>query len=216
MTIRYVHHTLNQQKNYAGLPLQPLEVRTIPYQVFDKWASSDVIAQAVMDGDIKISIDGINVPATKSGQIDLLKSALPATIQVVSGAVESAKSVIMFSNTEVDLPKVNEEWYTILNDTDGGLLDSFFIRFNSDRVVLDISIDGESWGTFDCQDLEDLFDGLDDLPVLGYIKWYPEANVFYFNPSSAISFSSIVIKARANSYSSGRDLEGYVFNIRRS
>ena len=117
----------------------------------------------------------------------------------------TSKYKLDFNNTKIDLNR-DSEAYTEVYRRDGfGLLFSAAAEFNSDKILVEMLIDGEVFLAIDCEDIAQTGNEYEFSGVLSFEK---SKDVLKFKPTLPIMFrESFVIRAKANGNSSSRDFE---------
>lgn len=118
------------------------------------------------------------------------------------------------STTKVDLPRANQAYAEIYKYDGIGRLVAMIIKFNSDNVMVKLSIDEKQVFELDCGFLEDLSPSSGDSFEIPGINWSRTKNMLIFKPIYPISYASQVkVECRANSNSSSRDMQQYHIHI---
>jgi hypothetical protein len=123
------------------------------------------------------------------------------------------------SFTKIDLNRYYQSYNTIYDYSGTGKLYGFSMDFNSDNILIKLTIDGNSIFDIDLECIEDMTGNGDDeggscFCNLGWINWNADRNIIKFKPPYPISYSSnIKIEAKANSNTSSRDMTAYLIDI---
>ena len=112
-----------------------------------------------------------------------------------------------YKNTKIDLNRDSGAFKDVYNFQGFGLLYSMAVEFNSDKILLEIEIDGAKILEIDCSEIarsgQDFKSGFSDPIVFESSK-----DILRFNPTYPIMFrESLIVRAKANSNSSSRDFE---------
>ena len=207
-----------RNQNFAA----DLDTYQIPDQLRLAWANDELVIQAISDGDIQVG-DGVSFLSDISQQVDRLKAFIPnplsAEVTSTVSATLSQDAKIESSYTKVDLPSSSSSYLDIYTYSGSADLFSFTLKFNSDRVLARLEIDGEEIFAEDCDVLESLVTGDDDEGgsaggPLCWLAWDKAKNVLRFCPPLPYKVStSLKIQAKANSSSSARDCEKHWVTI---
>jgi len=157
----------------------------------------------------EINVNGLNFDG------DELK--VKAQVQSTTPTINNPE--LEYSFTKVDLPKWNEQFYTVTEISGTGCIHAFHLSFNSDRVIVRLEIDGQEIFDVDCEELEDYTisnnngNGGGNFGSCMWMHWVKHGDHFVFSPKLPFKYNtSFKIMTKANSNSSSRDLEAYQLN----
>lgn len=121
--------------------------------------------------------------------------------------------VIHNLDLDLDLPREREAYYEIYSSETRGDINYIGLRFNSEKVLVRLTIDDVEIFEIDVEDLEDIFGyESDDIIKSGSpIAFNRDRNMFELDLRQSVQYlRNFKIEAKANSNSSGRDLESYL------
>lgn len=156
----------------------------------------------------KISIDGVGLDG------DSLK--VKANVQTQEITLDPSSTLVDTSFNKVDLNRDYQNYNTIYNYSGSGKFYSFTVDFNSDKVLVEFSVDGHTIFSVDCDELESISDSEygSAYSRLGWLSWNKQSNTLKFEPKYALRYTtSVEIKAKANSNSGSRDMTGYLVDM---
>lgn len=92
--IRYAHELSGAAVIYDGYPLAANQIDQIPYQLYDKLATSDDFMTAIAAGTVGISFDGTNIISSVSEAIDAIKVLSDPKITLLDDNGEAITAVV--------------------------------------------------------------------------------------------------------------------------
>ena len=155
------------------------------------------------------------------------QSELLSLVQAHTGESESTSTTIdnnvnkylkiEASNTEIRLPALWEDYQTLYQYSGIGKLIGFTMDFDSDNILIKLTIDGEEVFNLDLDVIESMVYSNDDekyTRMLGYLGWSKSQNTISFYPQSPIIYTSeIKIEAKANYNNYKRDMQSYLIQL---
>lgn len=164
----------------------------------------------------KLTFDNqdLNV-TTELTSLDLSSGNVPVAATIVDGGdcptLNGSKWRTEQSTTDVSLSTVS---YTTLKSLSNGTLHSIVLDFNTDRVDVKLTIDGQEIFNVDLDDLEDNQTSGSSSAAQATggagIMYVKTGSKFCFNPPCGLKYSSLVISAQAEQ--NNKKLSGYLLH----
>lgn len=217
----YVKNLDTVDQVIRGRTVSPNAYFLVPEFERSAWAADQDLFNKVSTDLIKFakSSDGLNDIDDYAEQWSFLNNLLPSqsvVVETVPPTYLPNQIQIDHSSTKVDLPRSSESYASIYTYSGSGQLSSFTMDFNSDNVLIKLTVDSNVIFEIDCDFLDDISNSDDDASSngLGWLGFDASENRILFRPTYPIKFTTEVkIEAKANSSSSGRDMTGYLVDI---
>ena len=202
------------------------------FSIYPQYVSySEHYYLTISKNELKFDLILLKSTPANSDQLDFetnyLSHSNPTAVQNVTvignvtpneTTLDPTQSQVDISFTKIDLPRSTEAYATIYNYNGSGKFHSFSMDFNSDNVMVKLTIDGNQIFEIDCKYIEDMSPSVGETggirAFFGWLGWESSKNVINFYPRYSIKFlSNIKIEAKANSNTTTRDMDGYLIDI---